>query len=63
MFFLSGLGDRTRIGPLPGILRSEGVGQAVIMSLHPVTGHLQMLTDIVMDVTQTIQEVYHLVGR
>jgi hypothetical protein len=42
---------------------SLGIGQAVIVGLHPVTGHIQMLTGIMVDIMQSIHEVRHIVSH
>jgi hypothetical protein len=40
-------------------LETHGISQAVVAGLHSVTGHLQMLAHIMMDVMQPIHEVHH----
>jgi hypothetical protein len=34
---------------LVSFLESRGIGQTVVAGLHPVIGHLQMLTGVMMD--------------
>jgi hypothetical protein len=46
-----------------GCLESSCLGQTLIASLHPVTGHLQMLTDIMMDVMQLFDEAHCVVSH
>jgi hypothetical protein len=37
--------------------------QAVVAGFHPLTGHLQVLTGVVVDVTLPISEIHNVVGR
>jgi hypothetical protein len=48
---------------LLSFLESHGIDQAVVAGLHLVTGHLQMLSGIIMDVTQSIHKVQHIVNH
>jgi hypothetical protein len=48
---------------LISFLETCKIGQAVFAGLHPVNGHLQMLTGAMVDALQSIDEVRHVVGR
>jgi hypothetical protein len=61
--WLSSVSEQAEQQDLVSLLESRGIGYAVVGGLCPVIGDIQMMTDVMVCVNQTIHEARHVVGR